>query len=72
MKITKTFSSIMLKVGRVTIIIENCWWKIRLRRRVTELFFGLEYDARFNMVKIGLGFIYIEFYVSDGRSKIDE
>ena len=67
MKLTKTFSSLMFKAGCLTIVIENRWWKIWMEKKVTELLFGIEYDGRYNMVKVGLGFIYIEFFLE--RSK---
>jgi hypothetical protein len=67
MKLTRSFSSFMLKAGRITIVIENRWWKIWLQKKVTELMFGVEYDARYNMVKVGLGFIYIELFVEDRK-----
>ena len=60
----------MFKAGRITIIIENRWWKIWLEKKVTELMFGVEYEGRFNMVRIGLGFIYIEFFLE--RKKNDK
>jgi hypothetical protein len=57
----------MIKASRFTIVIENRWWKIWLQKKVTELMFGVEYDGLYHMVKVGLGFIYIEFYKEEGN-----